>query len=189
MSRFLQVAGAALEIGGLLLVASGISERRQLLWPHKRHFLVRLWHRSMALAGEGGRLFLALQGKGFRWLQKNLLRQKIGPKTHNVGLTASAESTGSLSMKVISRGWEGLSEEETLDLVRQRIDEHRGRLDDLAERVDEQAEAIDQELPNLKDELSTLIKEASAGNLGKDAWGVLLFMLGVVLNTWGNLIV
>lgn len=182
--EYLQVAGAALEVVGLLLVAAGISERRRLLWPDKRNFVV------------AGLLKLsALTGRTWLWFRVRILGKKPPSQTISGSGIGSAESFGS-ARATITREWDRLSSDEALVLIKDAIDQHERRLEVLDEKVRGEGElrtqAIEnidkQKLPDTKKELRTLIKEASAGNLGQDAWGVGLFIAGVILNTSGNVI-
>lgn len=179
----LQIVGAGLELIGLLLVALGISDRRNLLWSNKPHFLIRLSRWSVGAAGNAQ-----------RWFRQRILRRAEPITVHPTSAALSIETAMPLTGFATSN-WEGLSEAEVIDKIKQRLDAHRNSITALNKRVSEETDSRraeiksqDEKLPGLKDQLRELVKEAAAGDLGKDALGVFLFMVGVAVNLLGNLI-
>jgi hypothetical protein len=88
-------------------------------------------------------------------------------------------------------------EEELVDRIerlRLAFENHERVLSELDERFDAEESARrwaderqDRALGELRNEFTDMVRDAAAGGLRLQTFGVLLFAVGVVLGTWGNL--
>jgi hypothetical protein len=170
----LQMLGATCELLGLLLVAWGISATRSR-FTDRQSMPRRAW--------------AAAQGFAARFTRRHHV--VIG------GATVSAiASVGGRARVTIGFGpWDELSIEDRLSRLRSAIERHEEVFGHLDDRLDwegfERREADDaqsQARLELDGQLRQEIRDAAAGGLRRETWGALLFALGIVLGTLGNLI-
>jgi hypothetical protein len=172
--EWLQVVGACFEVAGLGTVAWGITDTRRSFAPERPSL---------------GQQLLS----PFKKLLARFRRRKA------VTVEASAAVTSAAGMHVravVKMGsWEGVSTEEKIERIRNMIERHEEMLagfdDQLETERDDRKKADEQEgrfREQTRQLLETRIREAAAGGLKLETWGVLLFGLGMVFGLVGNLI-
>jgi NAD(P)-dependent dehydrogenase (short-subunit alcohol dehydrogenase family) len=163
--------GGISEAGGLVLVGIGISDTRS-----------RFTDAPGILSKFGTSI-------------KNLFRRFRAPRTLKVGIADSVELSGSVTMRTSgSANIQGTLEERITRL--EQMTERHGRAisavegDISAERTvrEEAVRAIRAEVVEADEKIEALVANAAAGGLALETWGVTLFLIGVVLTTWGGLI-
>jgi hypothetical protein len=172
--EWLQVVGAGFELLGLGTVAWGITNTRRSFTPERPSV---------------GQQLLS----PFKRLLARFRRRKTVTITASAGGVSMSGSHLRATMKMGS--WEGVSTEERLDRLRNMVEGH----DDLLARFDGDLETErddrrkgDEQEGRLREEtrqlLETRIREAAAGGLRVESWGVLLFALGIGFGLAGNLL-
>jgi hypothetical protein len=170
--EWLQVAGAGCEIAGLGTVAWGINNTRRSFTDKPS---------------------LGVQLVGFfRRLAARFRRHK--PVTIQASASLFSMSGGH-ARAIVKMGWEGISDSERLERLKNMVERHEDTLDRLDERLeterDERRKADEQE-GRLRDEtrqlLEARISDAAAGGLRLETLGVVLFALGIGCGLAGNLI-
>lgn len=171
----LQVAGALLELGGIVTVAWGIAETRAK-FTDRPSLARRAWTRTSRATA---RLFR--------------LRRDT---TVHVGAAELRMGGGSLRARgtVGFGSWDEDALEEKIERLRRAFERHEQELGDLDRRVNDEErtrsevdEQHERRVNEVHGELTELIREAAAGGLRLETIGVSLFALGVVLQTWGSL--
>lgn len=172
---YLQVVGAICELGGLGTVALGIADTRAQ-FTDRPSLARRAWARVVGATAR------------FR---------KRRDVTVHVGTAAVVLAAGSVRARgTVGFGpWGDKELEERIDRLRLAIENHEQFLTQLDRRLDDEEaarrEADDRHEKAVEEArrgLLDLIREAASGGLRLQTAGVLLFGLGVVLGTWGNLV-
>jgi len=176
-AAWLQVVGALFEIGGLVTVALGISRTRAQLTPENPWWPKRAWSRTtQAMA------------RAFR--RKRTHSVQVGAASLRIrGGTSRARGT------VLLGSWDGVEVEKRVEQRRARVDDHQRQLSELHQRVDAEEntrrEADDRAAKRVNEvdqQQRELVREVAAGSLGVEAFGVGLFIIGVVLQTCGSIV-
>lgn len=166
----LQIGGAVIESGGLLLVALGISETRESFPGSGPGTLKKVWNR----------------------LRTKLRRNK--PKTQTIS-PGGIGSSGSIGALATTRGfrWEG-DLASRLKRVQDIVQDHETQLGQIGSRIETERaevsasiEAIRSEIASLKGEVEKRIEETAISGLDREVYGLLAFLLGLALQTWGSI--
>jgi uncharacterized protein with von Willebrand factor type A (vWA) domain len=170
----LQVLGAGFEVAGLATVAWGITDTRRSFTPE-----------SPSL----GQQLLS----PFKKLVARFRRRKSVTITASAGMISW--SGGHVRATVRMGSCEDLSAEERFKRIRDMLERHEDMLSHLDEQLESERgdrKTGDEQEGRLREEtrqlLETRIREAAAGGLKLESWGVLLFGLGIVFGVVGNLI-
>jgi hypothetical protein len=172
--EWLQVVGAGFELAGLATVAWGITDTRRSFTPERPSL---------------GQQLLS----PFKKLLARFRRRK------SVTIAAQAAvgvAMGSRMRAVVKMGsWEGLDADEKVARLRSMVERHEDMLagvDDELETERGERRKGDEQEGRLREQTRQLledrIRDAAAGGLRLESWGVLLFALGIVFGLWGNLI-
>jgi hypothetical protein len=172
MSDALQLLGGLFEIGGLAFVALGIVETRRAFTD--RPGIVQNVARRVAE-------FVA-----------RLTRKK---RVHTLEVHDSLHMQSAASARLrVTYGFEG-SLEERVERLQEIAQQHGNRLAEVTELVGSESEKLRAEIRSLQDALSESEREltericgAASNGLTLESWGVFLFIIGVVLTTWGGVI-
>jgi enterochelin esterase-like enzyme len=176
----LQLAGGICEGVGLLIAAFGISETRQA-FTNRPSVFVRL---VRALIDPVLRLSRRIKRRFSRRRTTQLQGQSIGGSlsvSDGIQVKTTLGFSGSIDDRV-SR---------LQEIAQQHEDQLRQLHDDLGKEKAERDKTKKEVLDSVKlteDKLEKAISRAAAGGLALETWGVLLFFIGVVLNTWGALV-
>jgi hypothetical protein len=174
LGKWMQVIGACFELAGLTTVAWGITNTRRSFTPDRPSL--------------GQQLLSPLKK-----LVARFRRPKPTIITASAGMVSYSGSRVRASVKMGS--WEGVSTEDRLERLRNMVERHEDLLDHLDGAIENERDDRrkgDEQEGRLREEtrqlLETRIREAAAGGLRVESWGVLLFALGIVFGLWGNLL-
>lgn len=171
----LQVIGAVLQTGGLATVAWGIADTRQKFTD------------QLSLARRG---WTRIQRFAERFKKKKPKDVVVGVGTSKLGLV------GSRVRVTVSLGpWDDIPVEERVERLRERVESHDTTLNRVDERLDTEVKARSdadvaqaRRVTELQEELSQAIRDAVAGGIRLESIGVSLFLTGIILGTWGNIL-
>jgi hypothetical protein len=174
LGEWLQIVGATFELAGLGTVAWGITNTRRSFMPDRPSL--------------GEQLLVPIQ--------KFIARFR---RRESTTVTAAASVMSAIGMHVravVKMGsWEGLTDDERFKRIRDMIERHEEMLagfDDQLETERDDRKKGDAQEGRLREETRQLLEDriraAAAGGLGLEAWGVLLFALGIAFGLWGNLL-
>jgi hypothetical protein len=170
-----QIAGAALELGGIGTVAWGIAETRAR-FTDRPSLARRAWTHIGRTAAR-------------------ILRRQHS-RTLEVHDAGHLHASGSVRVRgTVGFGpWDDEALEERIERLRRAFESHEKQLNDLDGRIDDEersrreaGEKHEGRVNEVHRELTELIREAGGGGLRLETIGVSLFALGVVLQTWGSL--
>jgi hypothetical protein len=172
MSDVLQLFGGLFELSGLVAVGLGIVETRRA-FTDRPGIVQKVAH---TVAGFVARL-----------------TRKRG-RTINLRGVALEGSTSMTARASLRYGFKG-SVGERVERLQAIAQQHEERLDEIAELVRSRSDELSAEIRSLQVALSESeqklrerIGEAAANGLTLESWGVLFFIIGVALTTWGGLI-
>lgn len=174
LAKWLQLAGGVCEFLGLVFVAAGITRTRRR-FTRDPSIVQKSWSAVTRFVGRFRR------------------------REHRV-VTGSAHMTlGALTSKARGRvslgAWDDVDLEERVERLKEHMARHEKELDGILDQIDREAadrtaaDDLERQLRESQDqELKDLVEEAAAGDLRLETLGVGLFVLGIILQTWGNMI-
>jgi len=173
---YLQISGAAFELAGIATVAFGIANTRAK-FTDNAPLARRAWSRTARAAAR-------------------LFRRKRSQTVHLGAATLHVRAGSVRARGTVGFGpWVDEELAERIERLRRAVENHNRELSELGGRLDgeevarqEADERHEGHVDEVHRELTQLVRDAAAGGLRLETIGVALLAVGVVLQTWGNLV-
>lgn len=172
VSALLQICGALIEASGLLLIALGVAETREAFPGTGPGTLKKTW-------------------EGFL---RRLPWYKPATRTVQMNSIGSAEAFGQVTLK---RGfnWENKDLDERVERLQEIAQEHEDQIAQLStdlgselSNVKASVQALRGELEEMKKHTERLVAQTVTSGLDREVYGLMAFIVGLTLQTWGGLL-